>query len=92
MLQLQTPAPNLIPAIGVLAALAIPLLAGVRGVKLVIFALALVVPSVAVVSSLLSFFIRPVLVVYRPRQPRQPRPPYRKPEVITTLFGDKKAK
>jgi hypothetical protein len=64
-LQLQMGAPNLIPAIGVLAALLVPFLAGARGIKLVVLALVLVVPSVAAVSFLLSFFIRPVLVVSR---------------------------
>lgn len=88
-LKLESRAPNLITAIGVVAAVAVPLLVGARGVRLLILALILVVPSVFAVSFVLSFLIRPVLIVNRPREPR---PRYRKPEVITTLFGNKKPK
>jgi hypothetical protein len=87
-LQLQMGAPNLIPAIGVLVAFLVPLLAGARKLSLLVLTLVLLVPSVGAVSFVLSFFIRPVLIVSRPREPRQR---YRKNKTIITLF-DKRPK
>jgi uncharacterized protein YbaR (Trm112 family) len=86
-LRLQMGAPNLIPAIGVLAAVLVPLLAGARGLRLGVLALVLVVPSVGAVSFLLSFLIRPVLIASRPRESR---PRYRKKQAIITLFDNQK--